>query len=134
MLVEARADAAMVKYDRPDRAAAFDMAEKFDILATRTTARMAGAAHFSFVDFDRLAFTANRRVGSGIHSKTATMPKSLKTGQYLLARFLARAGVDSGSLKDGYEAIYHYVSKLSSTLMPIYKHVLIFHPIPIRGN
>jgi hypothetical protein len=75
MLVQARADAAMVKRDGTDIAAALDKAKDFDALATRALAGMARPAHFGFVYFNRHAFAAHRGILSGVHGLADTMPK-----------------------------------------------------------
>lgn len=78
MLVQARADAAMVKHDRPDIAAAFDKAQNLDVgLATaRTLPGLGRFAHFHIVDFDGLAFAAHRaKVAARCHHEANTVAK-----------------------------------------------------------
>ena len=78
VLVQARANAAMVKNDGPDRAAALDKAQHLDVrLATAgALAGLSRFAHFHIVDFDGLAFAAHRaKVAARRHRKANAVPK-----------------------------------------------------------
>ena len=73
VLVKARADAAMVKADRADRAAALNEAENLHVVGTRALPGFGRAAKFHIVDLDGLALAAHRRVGAGVHCQPDTM-------------------------------------------------------------
>jgi len=78
MLVQARANAAMVKNDGPDRTAALDKAENLDVrLATAgALAGLSRLAHFHIVDFDGFAFATHRaKVAARRHRKPNTVAK-----------------------------------------------------------
>ena len=78
MLVKARADAAMVEHDGPDRAATLDKAENFHI-AFATAGTLTGLSrttHFHIVDLDSFAFATHRiKVATGGHRKANTVAK-----------------------------------------------------------